>query len=227
MTPVLGRTLSNLRWLRGVVALGLLVLVGCERKSNTPAPPEPAKSPAQEKFDQIVEYMNRMLVESDSFGPGGYVQFPATNNNPALGQLAYTIEVDASPQVLPPRDPGGPERASIKVTLKTSYSRTQLENDEEEGESSAAPRGGQGRTIDEILEDPNTSVEDLSAENLLEGTPPKPRVPQRSITTKSRSEEVVFDLEFVRNKWKLASKVDSEVFPSALSTLEAALERQR
>lgn len=219
------------------LGLGIVLGVGVAGCSKQPAhqanvPAEPPKSPEQESFDEIVGFMRNMLIDSDA-ARAGNVRFPANSNNPAIGGaegvLSYELKLDASPEVIQPENAEEPVRGRIEVTMISSYSR--IQQSAPEGTAKQQEHGSiRNSTIDDIIRDPDLQIEPLDAERILKESGAgrqSPKKPTGTIVLEPRQETVVFDLEYVDGKWRLAHTEFNKNISSAIKTLETALERQR
>lgn len=216
----------------GLVLVGL-VLAGCTKQ----APPvvtstEPPKSPEQESFDQIVDFMRHMLIEPSTSRPANVQRFTANSSNPAIGNaegvLTYEIKLEASPEVIAPTHPDEPYRGQIEVTMVTSYSRIERKLPESETkESEKSPLNT--KTIDEVIQNPDLQVEPLDAEQILEQggfSRDAVKKPSGTVVLDPKEYTVVFDLEYVDGKWQLVGDEIDTTLRSVNDTLEAALKRQ-
>lgn len=203
------------------VAIPLLLglgIMGCKDSSDTAAPaPAATVSPEQESFTRIVNYMRHMLVEPDPARPNNMQQFPANPKNAtprdSKAVLTYDMKVDASPQVIPPANPGEPYRGKIAVTMVTAYSRiVGPESDEKIEEES-------GETEDQT----GTQATDSAEGGRKSNTKP----PKRTVVLEPREERVEFDLEYVDGQWRLASEEVDTVLTSAVAALHEALQLQQ
>lgn len=216
----------------GVISLG--GAVGCTKeppKVTTPA--GPAKSPEQESFDQIVAFMRHMLVDADPSRPGNVQRFPASGSNPATGGaegvLTYDLKLDASPEIIPPANPGEPARGRIEVTMTTSYSRIQQQVPREESKPEEGARIKES-TVEDIIRNPDLQVDPLDPEQILKESGigrEASKKPTGTVTLEPREEKVVFDLEYVDGMWRLANEDLETHLSSVVKTLETALARQR
>lgn len=220
------------------LGLGIALITGATGCSRDPAPrsdasAEPAKSPEQESFDQIVAYMRHMLVAPDPSRPGNVQRFPANSKNPATGGaegvLSYELKLDASPEVIPPANSGEPTRGQIEVTMTTSYSRIQQRSSEEKPKEEESGQLKES-TIDDIIRNPDLQIDPEDTEQILKDSGIGRETTKKSVGTvvlEPREESVVFDLEYVDGKWQLANTDLSTHLSSVVQTLETALERQR
>ncbi len=219
----------------GIGAMLLVGVAGCSKdvapQANEPA--ETVKSSEQDSFDRIVAYMRHMLVDDDPARPGNVQRFPANNENPAIGGaegvLTYELKLDASPEVVPPANPGEPTRGRIEVTMITSYSRIQQQAPDD-GPKQEEKGGLKGSTIDKIIRDPDLQVDPLDTDQILKESGlgrEATKKPAGTVVLEPRKETVVFDLEYVGGKWRLANTDLSTHLSSVVQTLEAALARQR
>lgn len=216
----------------GLVLLGL-VLAGCTKQ----APPvvtstEPPKSPEQESFDQIVDFMRHMLIEPSTSRPANVQRFTANSSNPAIGNaegvLTYELKLEASPEVIAPTHPDEPYRGQIEVTMVTSYSRIERRVPEPETkEPEKSPLNA--NAIDEVIQNPDLQVEPLDAEQILEQggfSRDAVKKPSGTVVLDPKEYTVVFDLEYVDGKWQLVGDEIDTTLRSVNDTLEAALKRQ-
>ena len=77
-----------------VLAIALLAgVVGCSKPPapETEVPAEPAKSPEQASFDQIVAFMRNMLTDSPT-SANNVQRFPANSKNPAIGEAEGLLQ---------------------------------------------------------------------------------------------------------------------------------------
>src|SRR5690606_21938260 len=126
----------------------------------------------------------------------------------------YDMQVDASPKVIPPANPGEPHRGTISVTMTTSYSRIVTSSDTEKEESKEKSSEGEG--------DKEKGATDSADGGRKASTKP----PKRTVVLEPREEKVEFELEYVDGAWRLASDDVDTNLSSAVATLRDALKLQ-